>query len=256
MNKDAYYFPHFSNARKDRKIMRVRKELGIEGYGIFFMILEVLRDEDNYRYPVEDIDLLADEFKTSEQKVRTVVCNYNLFEVDEQEKFFSPKFDEFMQPYLKMKAQRRQAGLKSAEKRKQKQLPFNDRSTTVQQSKVNESKVNESKVKTTKESDTTDNIIKDLIESKDYSKNYLEWIGFRAEMKLKKLTPTGIKSQLKFLDKQPDPIECIEQSIRNSYQGLFEVKNGTNKKQDITRIRKYTESDTKLAAGFKTLEGL
>ena len=32
MNKDAFYFPHFSNARNDRKLRRVRKELGIEGY--------------------------------------------------------------------------------------------------------------------------------------------------------------------------------------------------------------------------------
>jgi len=31
MNKDAYYFPHFANARHDRKLRRVRKELGIEG---------------------------------------------------------------------------------------------------------------------------------------------------------------------------------------------------------------------------------
>jgi hypothetical protein len=52
-----------------------------------------------------------------------------------------------MQPYLKMKAQRVNAGKASAEKRKQlSQQPFNDRSTTVQQSKVKESKVKESKV--------------------------------------------------------------------------------------------------------------
>jgi hypothetical protein len=43
LSKDAYYFPHFYNARHDRKIKRLRKDLGIEGYGIFFMLLEVLR---------------------------------------------------------------------------------------------------------------------------------------------------------------------------------------------------------------------
>jgi hypothetical protein len=141
MNKDAYYFPHFSNARTDRKLLRVRKELGIEGYGIYFMLLEVLRDTPEYKYPLEDIDLLANEFDTSEPKVRTVICNYKLFEVDENDCFFSLRFNEFLQPYLKMKEQRRTAGLASAAKRL-----LNDRSTTVQQSKVKESKEEESKV--------------------------------------------------------------------------------------------------------------
>ncbi len=63
--KDAFYFPHFCNARHDRKLKRVRKELGLEGYGIFFMLLETLREQADYRYPIEDLDLLADEFGTS-----------------------------------------------------------------------------------------------------------------------------------------------------------------------------------------------
>jgi hypothetical protein len=143
MKKDAYYFPHFCNARHDRKIKRVLKELGIEGYGIYFMLLEVLREQTDFKYPLNELDLLADEFGTSEQKVRVVVCNYNLFEVDEFNSFFSLKLIEFMQPYIKMKEQRSLAGKASAAKRLNQ--PFNDRSTTVQQSKVKESKVKEIK---------------------------------------------------------------------------------------------------------------
>ena len=56
MEKDAYYFPHFSNARHDRKIKRLRKELGAEGYGIYFMILEILREQTGFKYPLEDIN--------------------------------------------------------------------------------------------------------------------------------------------------------------------------------------------------------
>jgi hypothetical protein len=132
MEKDAFYFPHFCNARHDRKIMRVRQELGVEGYGIFFMVLEVLRDQKDFKYPLEDIDLLAQEFGTSEQKVRVVICNYKLFEIDEEEKFFSPKLLLYLQPYFRMKEQRKLAGMKSGQARQQKLL--NDRSTTVQQS--------------------------------------------------------------------------------------------------------------------------
>lgn len=118
MKKDAYYFPHFCNARHDRKLKRVQKELGIEGYGIYFMLLEILREQDEFKYPMEDIDLLADEFGTSEQKITTVVSNYKLFNVDNDENFFSIKLHEYMQPYLTMKEQRRQAGIKSGKVRK------------------------------------------------------------------------------------------------------------------------------------------
>lgn len=112
MDKDAFYFPHFSNARLDRKIKRVRKELGLEGYGIYFMILETLRDQENFNYPLKDIDLLADEFGTSEQKIRTVISNYDLFRITDDEHFFSPKLLVFLQPYLEGKEKRRIGGIK------------------------------------------------------------------------------------------------------------------------------------------------
>ena len=111
-----------------------------------------MRDQTDFKYPLDDIDLLADEFNTSEQKVRTVIANYGLFEVDEKQMFFSTKFNEFMQPYLTMKEQRRLAGIKSGEARREKALltaESNDRSTDVQrelngdeQSKVKKRKEN------------------------------------------------------------------------------------------------------------------
>lgn len=147
MTKDAYYFPHFCNARHDRKIKRVTKQLGVEGYGIYFMLLEVLREQTGFRYPISDIDLLADEFGTSEAKVVAVIKNYELFTIDELNMFFSENLILNMQPYLAMKEQRSLAGKASAEKRKQLK-ESNSRSTAVQQpfNKVKESKVNEIKV--------------------------------------------------------------------------------------------------------------
>lgn len=110
--KDAFYFPHFCNARHDRKIRRVRKELGVEGYGIFFMLLEVLREQADYCYPMDDIDLLCEELGTSEQKVRTVICNYDLFQVTESDNFFSSNFIMYLQPYLKGKETKKAGGIK------------------------------------------------------------------------------------------------------------------------------------------------
>ena len=154
MKKDAYYFPHFCTARHDRKIMRLRKELGVEGYAIYFMLLEVLREQEGFRYPLEDADLLADEFGVSEQKVNIVICKYDLFEIDTERMFFSPRLEMFLEPYLKMKEQRREAGLRSGEVRKKNKQSLNGCSTVVErllneneQSKVKKSKVKKSKVK-------------------------------------------------------------------------------------------------------------
>jgi len=144
MEKEAFYFPHFCNARHDRKIRRLRRELGVEGYGIYFMLLETLREQQDLMYPMDDLDLLSDEFGVSEAKIRTTICNYELFEVDEVQKFFSPKMLVYLEPYFRMKEQRKMAGKASAEKRISTtvQRPFNK----GKESKVNEIKENENKV--------------------------------------------------------------------------------------------------------------
>ena len=172
MQKDAYYFPHFCNARHDRKIKRLRKELGLEGYGIYFMLLETLRDQQDLMYPMEDIDLLAEEFGTSEQKIRVTICNYELFELDQDQKFFSPKMFIYLEPYFKMRNQRKEAGLKSAAQRL-----INDRSTTVQRpfNKGKESKVKESKVKNNKESETFEIFWDKYNKKVDRSKTEIAW---------------------------------------------------------------------------------
>jgi hypothetical protein len=99
MKKDAYYFSHFANARHDRKIKRLRKDLGIEGYGVYFMLLEVLREQVDFKYPLADLDLLAEEFGISEAKLRAVLTHYDLFQVTADE-FFSMKFIYYLTPYI------------------------------------------------------------------------------------------------------------------------------------------------------------
>lgn len=123
MKKDAYFFPRFCNARHDRKLKRVIKELQVEGYGIYFMLLEVLREQTDFKFPLSDIDLLADEFGTSEQKVRTVISNYGLFDVDEEQRFFSMKLVFYLQPYIEKTERARLAANKRWSNTKQLQQP-------------------------------------------------------------------------------------------------------------------------------------
>ena len=50
--KDAFWFSHDCNARNDPKVLTLRSAYGAEGYGLYFMILEVLREQPEYRLPV------------------------------------------------------------------------------------------------------------------------------------------------------------------------------------------------------------
>jgi hypothetical protein len=54
-------------------------EMGFEGYGIFWAIVEELRKENDYRYPISDIQLLAYSLRVDLQKIEKIIANYDLF---------------------------------------------------------------------------------------------------------------------------------------------------------------------------------
>jgi hypothetical protein len=224
MEKEGFYFPHFCNARHDRKIKRLRKELGVEGYGIYFMLLEVLREQHDLRYPLSDLDLLAEEFGVSEAKVRVTICNYQLFELDEEEQFFSPKMLLYLEPYFKMKEQRKEAGIKSAAKRKLNessttvQRPFNDRSTK-------ERKEKEIKVKEIKEKENKEESFIYSVFDNERNELFKKWFKYKKEKK-STYTKSGVDAIVEaWIDKSNQELEeAIKHSIANNYQGLFEPK--------------------------------
>lgn len=52
--KDAYYFSHDANARHDPKIIKMISSYGMEGYGWYWVIIEMLREQDNYKLNISD----------------------------------------------------------------------------------------------------------------------------------------------------------------------------------------------------------
>ena len=86
------YFPHDSNARNDSKILRLRMKYGAEGYGIYFMLLERLREEPDYT-SVKDYNIIAFDFRVSADKVKSIIEDFGLFAFTENgERFYSEKF--------------------------------------------------------------------------------------------------------------------------------------------------------------------
>lgn len=53
------YFSHDANARSDGKIIKVRLRYGMEGYGIYFALLEMMSSENDYALPYTDEQFAA-----------------------------------------------------------------------------------------------------------------------------------------------------------------------------------------------------
>ena len=90
--KNSMYFSHDSNAKDDPKCVLLIDQLGLEGYGIFWVLLEILREQKDYRYPIKLIPSIAKRFSTSTEKIKAVIKSYDLFSIDSENFFFSESF--------------------------------------------------------------------------------------------------------------------------------------------------------------------
>ena len=88
-------------------------KLGAEGYGIFFMLIERLREEEGYKSTI-DYATLAFDLRVEPEKVKQVVENYDLFKFTEDGKYFySDSFNERM-AMMDVRAQQRKSKAKKA----------------------------------------------------------------------------------------------------------------------------------------------
>jgi hypothetical protein len=95
MKKDTFYFPHDYNAVTDVKILFMRQQLGMEGYGIYWFLIESLANAGG-RLPMKIIPVLAMQIQVTEVKVKAVIESFELFEVVENQ-FFSVRLNEHLQ---------------------------------------------------------------------------------------------------------------------------------------------------------------
>ena len=239
MKKDAFYFPHFCNARHDRKLKRVQKELGIEGYGIYFMLLEILREQTDLRYPLSEIDLLTDEFGTSEQKVRVVICNYDLFQVDENQNFFSFKMIIYLQPYFEKSERAREAANKRWNN-------ANAYTNAIEMQSVS----NASKVKKTKLKETRVNEIK---ESKIKLREYV----FISQSNLDKLNSEFLEHEVNWmLDKLNDYKASKGVQYKSDYHAINMWVKDAFRKAKVDFIKENNTSEVRIQTAMQSIENI
>ena len=138
MSKDAYYFSHDSNARNDIKMVKLRQMLGLEGYGLYWCVIEMLRESNKYELPIEDIPPICFELRIAQEKFEKLFDCELLFKGKKM--FYSKSLKNRMLRLDEIKQKRKIAGAKGGKsKASAKQVLSNSKASKVKQSKEEES---------------------------------------------------------------------------------------------------------------------
>ena len=105
MKRDVCWFKHDANARRNQKLLTMRLVYGAEGYGWWWMLLEMMRESSNYRLKISGSTILQQLRKrqgADKDKIKAFlddcVNEFHLFESD-GEYIWSPSFLHRMKTY-------------------------------------------------------------------------------------------------------------------------------------------------------------
>jgi isopentenyldiphosphate isomerase len=182
MKKDAYYFSHDYNASNDIKCLFLRQALGMEGYGIYWFLVETLANAGGY-LPLSITPVLATQMQVTEVKVRSVIANFNLFVINEDQ-FFSRRLIDHLETRKSLSESGKSGALKrwnNSENSHPISHPISP--PNAKERKGKEIKVKEIKVKERKESDIIHAQINfSELENHSWFENIIRMIEFKIDM--------------------------------------------------------------------------
>ncbi len=118
--KDAFYFPHDSNAHADERILELRAEFGWEGYGIYWALVERMRDASDYRIRNRARKAIALGLSIDAKLFDDIVelcIEVGLFDSDDDH-FWSPALERRMAEVENKRKRRQAAGAKGGKSKK------------------------------------------------------------------------------------------------------------------------------------------
>ncbi len=108
--KDAPYFKHDFDSRNDPKMIDLRRKYGAKGYGIYFMIIEMLRSNKKYSMKL-NLESIAFDIKEDIEVIEDIIKNYGLFRIT-MGSFYSPSLKQRMKTLDKIREGWRLGGKK------------------------------------------------------------------------------------------------------------------------------------------------
>jgi len=175
MKKEAYYFSHDANAKDDPKILQLRMELGWEGYGLFWALIELLRNESDHRMRTH-YKSIAFALQTQEDSIKRIINDFDLFGLDDQ--YF---WSESLLKRMELKEERSEKARESAKKRWNRDNDANAMRTHSERNadamQLKESKVKEIKEKEIKESKVNEDSHNEIFRKLWNNKIWLEGLA-------------------------------------------------------------------------------
>jgi hypothetical protein len=78
----AFYFDHDYNARRDPKLIRLRRIKGMKGIGIYWCLIEIMHEQEGM-IKKDEINSIAFELQDDENVIIDILENYELFEIQQ-----------------------------------------------------------------------------------------------------------------------------------------------------------------------------
>jgi len=223
MAKETFYFSHDYNARNDPKLQKVLMRLGHVGKSVFWDLIEMLYEQEGY-LKLGECDNYAFALRTDATCIASLINDFDLFQKD-SEKFWSDSV-------LRRLEQR---NIKSEKARNS---ALNRWSNANALKKDATAVVNESEGNAIKESKVNEIYNKYSFFDSDFKVVWKSYLKMRVAIR-KTATENAEKLVLNKLQDMTKgnkelAIKIVEQSIENSWQGVFPLRtdNHNPKKQN------------------------
>lgn len=142
MAKDAFYFSHDSNARNDPKMIKARRMGGLEIVGMYWCVVEMLREAENHELSIDSIEDICFDLRLDASKFEILFITGLL--TQNESVFYSNSLKNRMKRREDIVQKRKDAGqLGGKRKASAKQVLSNTPPIKGKESKVKESKVKE-----------------------------------------------------------------------------------------------------------------
>ena len=222
--KETFYFPHDYNAMQDEKIKMLIRKHGMEGYGIFWGIVEMLYNNANALRT--DYEGIAYDMRTNSDKIESIINDFELFVVD-GDLFGSESIERRLN-------ERKEKSRKAKESANYRWKNANALRMHSECNAIKEKKVKEKKEK--KENNNEDWILKVDDKFKDTVSMYLDYRKGRKESyKTEKSFMLMVNKLIQMSGNNPIIAkQIVEQSMINNWAGLFELKQNNNKSYEQT----------------------
>lgn len=122
------WFEHKINSKDDIEMIMLIGQMGLEGYGIHWILQEFLASQNGYRAHISTIPALASRYETTSAKVEAVIRGYGLYALEKEDGdiFFSPQLSLSLNNFDQKCLEQKEKAEIGAKKKKIQQLKIVD----------------------------------------------------------------------------------------------------------------------------------